>query len=949
VERLVGVWWAALRGPTRRLTAAAVLGGLVAAGYAGRVGTTGWRVGVLGGLLALGAGLVGVEVARRRELRDLRRALRRVVGQADPELSGRVDRAYGLAERAAVDPLVGSQELAELHLARLVRRVPVSVVRDGAEKQGRWVQRAAALIATVAAAAAVIGPFHLIEGFDVLAARRQIAPLPLAYLEGLRIEVQPPDYLKSKPSLYLDARAIEAPYGSLITIKGVSLHGAGQGRRLVLSDGKTEVQLAEDGKGSVAARWPLLASVDLDVAARLGEVKVPQGDPVTIKCIPDEAPVVEVDRAPRVVQLASEERFDILYRATDDHGLREVDLVLRSGSREERRVLARLDGDTRRDEGGYQLNLEDRFFKQTFLPVEVRVEARDNDPLTGPKWGKSPPITLVPPAVGEAEARRYEALVAVRTALVELLATEIDAGDDRSKVTAAAAAVEQAIKQFSQGSFSGLRAPARTSLFVFGQLRVVQEALEGARKSPGEAARRKAIEADEGATLAVDRAVRSLGGRDAQSVARRLSKVALEVADGLQTQQVTPADAAAGKQRADVALEVLDPSGKALAKLGPLGADLGSIVANDLRRIRRALAASDLPHAELAARDLAGRLARPNPSFAGGGGRAGATEGGAPGKGSPSDDGADGSGDADEGQQQSFEAGQEALGQLQRDHAGNMEDVQQAQRKAAEDALPPGFLEEAKKHAQAIRDAIDDLPRSGDSDDPSGPAAAARDQGQRMADSLDRGDARAALEAGKAAQKALERARQGGEQASDPLSKLQGRAAGEVGGRLAPEVSWVEGAIEQQRKAMAEKANTKDAARREGQLADQTRSLSDRGQQADSAMPAEMLEALREAESKMRQAQRALERGDAEKGLQHQQEAHRALDQARHQDEAQEQSPADREGTGHAPMLGPAPIPKADDHKGPEDFRRRVMEGLKQGQSPGLKAAIKRYAEKLLR
>jgi hypothetical protein len=26
-----------------------------------------------------------------------------------------------------------------------------------------------------------------------------------------------------------------------------------------------------------------------------------------------------------------------------------------------------------------------------------------------------------------------------------------------------------------------------------------------------------------------------------------------------------------------------------------------------------------------------------------------------------------------------------------------------------------------------------------------------------------------------------------------------------------------------------------------------------------------------------------------------------------------------------------------------------VMEGLKQGQSPGLKAAIKRYAEKLLR
>jgi hypothetical protein len=932
--------------------AAGVLGGLVAAGYAGRVGTTTGRIAVFGGLGLLGAALVGAEIFRRRELGDLRRALRRVVGQADPELSGRVDRAYGLAERAAVDPIVGSQELAELHLARLVRRVPVSVVRDGAEKQGRWVQGGAAVLATVAAIAAVVGPFQVIEGFDVLAARRDVAPLPLSYLENLRIEVQPPDYLKSKPSVYLDARSIEAPYGSLITVRGMSLHGVGQGRRLVLSDGKTELLLAEDGKGAFAARWPLIADVSLDVAARLGEVRVPQGDPVAVKCIPDETPVVEVEGAPRVVEMRSEEHFDIRYRATDDHGLREVDLVLRSGAREERRVLARLDGDTRREEGGYQLNLEDRFFKQTFLPVEVRVEARDNDPLTGPKWGKSPPVTLVPPAVGEAEARRFEALVAVRTALVELLATEITPADDRPRaaadIDAGFLAVQEAATQFSQGSFSGLRAAPRTTLFLFGQLRVLQEALEAAHRAPGEPTKRRETEATEGAVLAVDRAVRSLGTKDAQSVARRLSKVALEVADGLQTQQTTD-DTAAGKQRTDVALTVLEPSGRALAKLGPLGADLGSIVANDLRRIRRSIAAGDLAHAELAARDLAGRLARPNPSFAGGGGRAGATEGGSPGKGSPSDDGSDGSGDADEGQEQSFDAGQEAIGQLQRDHAGNMESVQQAQRKAAEDALPEGFLEEAKKHAEAIRDAVNDLPRTGDRDDPSGPAAAARDQAQRMADALERGDARGALEAGKAAQKQLDEARRAGEQATDPLSRLQGRTAGESGQRLSPEVSWVEGALEQQRKAMAEKSNTKDAARREGQMADQARSLAERGQQADHAMPGEMLDALREAENKMRQAQRDLERGDAEKGLQHQQEAHRALDQARQKDEAQDPSPNDREGNGHAPMLGPAPIPKADDHKGPEDFRRRVMEGLKQGQSPGLKAAIKRYAEKLLR
>lgn len=42
-------------------------------------------------------------------------------------------------------------------------------------------------------------------------------------------------------------------------------------------------------------------------------------------------------------------------------------------------------------------------------------------------------------------------------------------------------------------------------------------------------------------------------------------------------------------------------------------------------------------------------------------------------------------------------------------------------------------------------------------------------------------------------------------------------------------------------------------------------------------------------------------------------------------------------------------IPNAREHKGPEEFRRRVVRGLGQPASGALKDAVHRYAEGLLR
>ena len=199
------------------------------------------------------------------------------------------------------------------------------------------------------------------------------------------------------------------------------------GRRLLLTDGAAEVPFVDDGSGHVVARWPLAETVKLKIVARFGEVAIPEAEATPVESISDLAPVVLLEGAPKQIRLAADDQAQnadvpIHYEATDDHGLREVHLVLRAGTREERRVLARLDGETKTDRGGYNLRANDPFIKKSHAPIEIRVEAKDNDPITGPKWGASDAITIVPPDVAEPESRRLAALVKIRDQLVDALA-----------------------------------------------------------------------------------------------------------------------------------------------------------------------------------------------------------------------------------------------------------------------------------------------------------------------------------------------------------------------------------------------------------------------------------------------------------------------------------------------------------------------------------------------
>src|SRR5205814_4393758 len=101
------------------------------------------------------------------------------------------------------------------------------------------------------------------------------------------------------------------------------------------------VPFVDDGVGGVVARWTLGDTTSLWIAGKFGGVRIRQANEQPVTSIADARPEVTVEGAPRTVRLLDEPSVPIHYEASDYHGLREVDLVLRAGRREERRVLSR--------------------------------------------------------------------------------------------------------------------------------------------------------------------------------------------------------------------------------------------------------------------------------------------------------------------------------------------------------------------------------------------------------------------------------------------------------------------------------------------------------------------------------------------------------------------------------------------------------------------------------
>ena len=946
ILQLSALWQQALRGREGRLALGVVLGAVMVGAELARRGTLPARAAALGCIVLTVALAWWVRRARRRRLLAPEGVIRTVIRPVDAELADRALRASALLDRTEKDPSSGSLELSRLHLHRVLSRVPLSAVERRARSRAarlRWGFRALLLgLLTVFA----VAPFRPIEGLDVLFARKGVAPMSLEWLHSVRVTIQPPAYLRmGEQDLFL-TNDNQLPAGSVVSVRGSAER---RGRKLVLTDGQREVGFVDDGSGSLVARWNLKVDTVLWVAARFGEVLIPEAGRLSLVAVPDAPPSVELENAPRSVELRDAERIEFRYEVEDDHGLRELNLVLRSGAREDRRVLGKFDGQTRLQSGAHALSVRDPFLRRMFLPVIATLEARDNDASNPDKWGRSAAVTILPPAVGEPQALRYKTFESARDGLLDLLDYQLTSERLRKSNAPRAELTErdreqkrlksgslQRLRDAASATYAGLKVSPGLVAFVNGQARALDLAT-------GTTALRRS----EDVILALDAGLRALGQRDAEEVSKRLGDVAEEVAEAAKLMR-SGEKRGASEQRLEVALTALAAGTKNLVTLGALGADIGSVAQGETRRIRRALTANSHSDAELAARHLAARLRRPKPSFgsassSGGGG--GGVESGrgnneAPGEASDAD--------------KQFDQLARELSQLAAEHAQQIRDVEQALQDAEQGKPSEEAQREAREHAEQLRRRLEALPEPGAMPGSARAAAAmARERMSAMAQQLERMSLKEGVESGRLANSELGEA---AELSKDPRTAsdwLEPSALTGAREALSGALAFAERALQQQRDQTAERAAKalEEASAREENLARRAGNLASRGEHSEAKLPDDVRDSLERAENAMRQAARELSSRRGEPGLELQQEAQRLLERANPSSTDQEDdgkaNPESGEGEdGESSRKGQ--VPPAEKARRAEEFRRRVLEGLSKDRRGRLSDAVTRYAEGLL-
>ena len=882
-------------------------------------------------LLALGLGIF----AWRRQLRtaqSLRLALKRILLPADATVGSRAMRAYGLTQRAEAGVLVGSAALAREHFVRTVSRVPAAALLSSSARRARTWTIFGLAASFGALALALISPATVLEGLNILVARHGRAPVSMTWLTDVEISVQHPPYLRldDRPLYYpMDA---QLPEGSLLLVRGREVHA---GRHLVLTDGIREAPFTPDGTGAVVGHWILDSSATLGVAARFGQVLIAEEHGLELLAIPDAVPEVRLQDAPKTLRLSEMDRLPLSYSASDDHGLRQIDLVLSSGGREDRRLLDQLDGHGRFQVGSYVLESRDRFIQESFLPVQVRVEARDNDERGGIHWGRSASITLLPGALGESEARRYQALRDSIGAFVDILGAVEQSRPERIVVRSQVESARKRLLNVADDNYAGLEFGPGMRAFIKGQAELL------GRDPVGTVARMNRLK---DVILALDVTAERLANRDAEHVSKRLGKVAAEIAiASRETRRVERYPDP--KERLNGATFALGEGIQQLVKLGELGADLGGVATADVARLNLALAREDMTHAELIADHIAARLGRPNPSFGSAG--HGGVEAGT----SPIERIKEEASDAD----RKFDELAGELAELAEEHENQISEVEGALERAEAAVNADDRHGELASRAKALREAAKSLPRFGsDSNSAVGQAAIGREHAEAMADAMAQKSLDQALRQGKDALEAIKQSgRQSGAdwlapQALDvPLDVLKK----ELGKQLA----FLEALNERLELTRRERAREtlKDLAGRERELAQRATNLSARGRHSGASLPQSKLDSLNEASTLMQRAAEQLEISDGKAALRGQRNAQQLLEQSKVGRPAEElDAPPDRSaragegGSKHLDSKGT--VPEKDDGERAKAFRQRVLDGLRQQYGGRLAPAVKRYAEELL-
>lgn len=204
---------------------------------------------------------------------------------------------------------------------------------------------------------------------------------------------------------------VKALIGTEVSFRARAL-GKFQGGRLVIENGPSLP--VEMNHGRIEAEFTVTGDGAYHITEQNGKDKTEKR---TITALQDSAPEISIESpAGDMIEVDGEERIEISYRATDDFGLGKFKLTVEGEDGKSEKLIADPeDGPkTYGDRITWDVGSLDRVRGGT---IKLRVEAYDNDTITGPKAGVSNAITL---KLMDAE-RKHEQVLNLAEQLMEEL------------------------------------------------------------------------------------------------------------------------------------------------------------------------------------------------------------------------------------------------------------------------------------------------------------------------------------------------------------------------------------------------------------------------------------------------------------------------------------------------------------------------------------------------
>jgi hypothetical protein len=906
-------------------------------------------------------------------------------------LGGGAARLLSPIRRDLISPLRSAYELAqhgggpgtssaliEAHAAHL--RAELAKLPPRRVVPARWVRHpsvAAGLAGMLAAGAVLLASDRAAAGAWALLhpGEHDAGGVPVAAVfRDVRARLVYPGYLEREATVVEDPTHLAAPPGTTIEMSGRTRFEA---RAAELEIAGTPLRMEREDERWVA-RFLLRADAALVLRARSANgVWVRDATVRSVHVVPDQTPRVTLLLPSADAIVEAHEAIPIAFDAQDDVGVVAADLVVRGADgREQRRRIATPERPLLDLRGDDTITMAE-IGAQAGDRIEIWVEARDGDDVSGPHVGRSESRTLTLASEATRREQATEALEALLDRAIAVLADRLEQPPVAEEEPARARF--SAIRTSTEALTSGLDAHAerlrarggrRTDAVLFHEAaarvrRLLFEEMRLHGPSLGALAARQGVDAraitelEHDVLLLADVLTRARV-EDAAAIARELEQLRREIASLLA--ELRRADTAEARSAILVAIARAE---QRLADLRARMAQMGTAIPQEfanvsegemrqsedaLASLREALARNDLDAAQHALTRLEQQidaLAR-----AIGAGESSFSE-------------------AHFGPRERALA--EALDRLmgleaeQRELARRTGEVRGLAARRALDAADERSVEEARRLAgrvRAVRDALGPIDRERLSSTDREAFDALLQRLRDTEDALSTGD--------------LDEARRMAESAGDQLDELardleleslmfpghdgqtarSRRAAADAQRRLRD----LRAEIDQTLPDLADHVSTAERGRMKADAPRQRNVRTAAGELAErfdhgpdgNPLSPEIAAGLRDVRRSMDDAIRGLERGDPAGAARAQDEAARRLSELREQVEQDMQRSS---GGGGGRDEGPAPpglrsevrIHGADEFSGPMDLRRRVLDAMQDAPPSGYEEAVRRYYEGLLR